>query len=41
MEKEGTYLYLKNLAAFTSIIECNFNKVVKPKRIDYTVKKNI
>jgi len=37
MEKEGTFLYLCNLAAFTSRIECNFNKVVKPKTIKYIV----
>ena len=39
MEKEGTFLYLCNLAAFTSRIECNFNKVVKPKTIKYIVQK--
>ena len=39
MEEDGTYLYLRNLASFTSRIECNFNKVIKPKEITYTVKK--
>jgi hypothetical protein len=39
MEEEGTYIYIKNLGAFTSRIECNFNKVVKPKTINYIVKK--
>ena len=39
MEEDGTYIYLRNLAAFTLRIECNFNKVVKPKKIDYIVRK--
>ena len=39
MEKDGTFLYLRNLVAFTSRIECNFNKVVKLKRIEYTMEK--
>ena len=39
MKKDGTFLYLRHLAAFTSRIECNFNKVVKPKKIEYTVNK--
>ena len=39
MEEEGTFLYLQNLAAFTSRIECHFNKVVRPKNINYNIKK--
>ena len=37
MLEEGTFIYLQNLAAFTSRVECNFNKVVRPKNINYTV----
>ena len=37
MTEEGTFLYLQNLAAFTSRIECHFNKVVRPKNINYIV----
>ena len=37
MTEEGTFRYLQNLAAFTSRIECHFNKVVRPKNINYCV----
>ena len=36
-DEEGTFIYLKNLAAFTSRIECHFNKVVRPKNINYSI----
>ena len=39
MTVEGTFLYLQNLAAFTSRIKCHFNKVVRPKNINYIVQK--
>ena len=39
MEEEGTFKYLQNLAAFTARIECNFNKVSRPKNINYSLKK--
>ena len=40
MEEEGTFQYIQNLAAFTSRIECHFNKVVKPKGLTFNLKAN-
>ena len=40
MEEEGTYQYIQNLAAFTSRIECHFNKVISPKNISFEFKKD-
>ena len=38
MTEKGTYRYLQNLAGFTSRTECNFNKLVLPKKMNYTIK---